>query len=240
VENAGIYVSDTMGTYQPEPGELVGYTNASGQLTFTWEEVGQFWPYAEMDDKSSISQYPAPAFVAASTGIRLYPGWNFISTPKKLKDGYHTVEWVFGHIDTEAHSIWLYNAFASAPWGTGMTNSDEVKPLDGIWIYSTKEDTVYLVFDTNPRRVPPTKQLSAGWNAIGFSATDNASANSALTSVEAQWAYLIGFNASTQGYETSIINNTAEGDHAENKLMYPGGGYWLYMTSNGELAAIEM
>jgi len=241
-ENAGVYVSDTMGTYQPEPGELIGYTNTGGQLTFAWEEVGQFWPYAEIDDRSSISQYPAPTFecIAPSYSFSLYPGWNFVSTPKKLEDDFCTVERVFGHIDTGAHSIWLYDAFASSPWGTGMTAGDEVKPLDGIWIYSTEEDTVYLVFDTNPRRVPPTKQLSAGWNAIGFSATDNASANSALTSVEAQWAYLIGFSSSTQGYETSIINNTTEGDHAESGEMYPGRGYWLYMTSDGELAAIEM
>lgn len=246
VESAGVYASDNFGMYQPEPGQPVGNTDASGELTFSWNTVGQFWPYAETtDDRTSISQYPVPTFecAAVSATISLSPGWNFISTPKKLKEGYHTKEWVFRGIDTgePARSIWLYNAFASPPWGTGMTNSDEVKPLDGIWIYSTKEDKVYFVFDTDPRRVPPTKQLYAGWNAIGFSDTDNVSANSALTSVEAQWAYLMGFDASIPDYEPSIINNDQSGgDRDESNPMLPGKGYWLYMTDDGELAAIGM
>jgi len=240
-DNASVYVSNSFGMFQPDPGEFIGNTDSSGNLTFSWNETGQFWPYAETsDNRTSISQYPVPTFVAASSNISLYTGWNFVSTPKKLEDGLCTVEQVFGHIDTGAHSILLYNAFASPPWGTGMTNSDEVKPLDGIWIYSTKEDTVYFVFDTNPQRVPPTKQLSAGWNAIGLSATDNASANSALTSVEAEWSNLMGLNSSIQDYDIFIINNITSGPYSEEGEMEPGKGYWLYMISDGKLAAIGM
>jgi hypothetical protein len=227
------------------PGTLIdtGTTNADGQLTFTWDEIVQFWPYAEAsDDRTSIFQYPVPSFecVEPSYSIDLYEGWNFISTPKKLEDGYNTVAQVFRNINTDGHSIFRYDASAEIPWGDGMSNDDQIEPLDGIWIYSIQEDTVNFVFDTYPMRVPPTKQLYAGWNAIGFSDTEDSPANSALTSVEAQWAYLFGFNADAQEYEASIINNTASGDHAENEPMYPGRGYWLYMISNGELAAIGM
>ncbi len=169
--------------------------------------------------------------------LNLVNGWNFISTPKKLKASRNTAQQVFGEVNTDNHSIFV----CAAPTGwQALATDNVVAPLDGIWIYSNGSCEVYFVFDTDPLRVPPTKQLYAGWSAIGFSALTETSANSALTSVEAQWAYLLGFNASTQKYEDSIINNTTSGDHAESRLMYPGRGYWLYMTADGELAAIGM
>jgi hypothetical protein len=243
VANADVYVSDDTNAfgYPESPGTDVGQTNADGELSFAWSETGQFWPYAEAsDNRTSIEQWPVVSFLCASSNVSLHTGWNFISTPKKLESGFNTVEQVFGEVDTGGHSIWLYDAAADIPWGTGMSSSDEVEPLDGIWIYSTQEDTAYFVFDTYPQQVPPTKTLYAGWNAIGFSDTVSAPANSALTSVEAKWAYLIGFNAGTQESDISIINNTTEGTHDEGRDMEPGKGYWLFMTSDGELAAIGM
>jgi len=120
-----------------------------------------------------------------------------------------------------------------------MTANTIVSPLEGIWIYSTSTKELRPLFDPDPRQVPPTKQLSAGWNAIGFSDFTAASANSALTSVEDKWATLIGYDAVAQAYEVSIINNAPASDnHSEIRLMYPWKGYWLYMTSAGELASI--
>ncbi len=229
-----------MGAFQPEPGALIGNADADGELTFTWNEVGQFWPYAEIDTRTSMSQYPAPTFECTATSINLSPGWNFVSTPKKLKDGHCTVQQVFGDIDTGERSIRLYDAFASSWGGTGMAPGDDVKPLDGIWIYSVGPDEVYLILNAYPRDVPPTKILGAGWNAIGFSDTTEASANSTLMSVEAQWAYVIGFDAANQQYEPSIINNDqGEGAHNEGGNMRPGKGYWIYMTDSKELAGIR-
>jgi hypothetical protein len=120
-----------------------------------------------------------------------------------------------------------------------MAANDNIEPLDGIWIYSAGPDEIYLIFNTDPRTVPPTKLLGAGWNAIGFSDTTGTSANSTLMSVESQWAYIIGFDAANQQYEASIINDTADGDHAETRAMLPGKGYWIYMTASKELAGIS-
>ena len=39
---------------------------------------------------------------------------------------------------------------------------------------------------------------------------------------------------------TGTDTDTESGDHAESKPMYPGKGYWLYMTGDGEQAAIGM
>ncbi len=167
--------------------------------------------------------------------VSLSRGWNFISTPKKLSTGNNTAA-IFSSIDTAGHSIYLYNA-SERVWYP-LTLTDKVQPLDGIWIYANKTEKVNLSFDTNPMQIPPTKSLSAGWNAIGFSDTTSISASTTLNSVKARWSTLIGFNPHQQRYEYSIVNGATDPLHGDHLNMYPGKGYWLYMTEAGELAAI--
>jgi hypothetical protein len=169
----------------------------------------------------------------------LHNGWNFVSTPKRLAEGHNTASIVFNEslIDTDGHSIYKYNA-STGSWEQ-MGVDGKVGPLTGIWIYSNGTAEAPLVYDTFPRRLPPTKMLYAGWNAIGLSDTVSASANEALTSVEAKWSYLIGFDSVNQTYETSIINDATSEAHSETRLMYPTKGYWIYMTADGELAGIS-
>jgi hypothetical protein len=167
--------------------------------------------------------------------IELYAGWNFVSTPAKLDNSIDEVQQVFADVDTNGYPIYLYD---NNTWNQ-MDNNDLVIVLDGIWIYSTDPNTVALTFDTNPLIVPPVKALEASWNAIGHSSRKAASANSTLCSVESQWAYLVGFNASGQTYKSAIINNDhSGGEHDEDNLMYPSEAYWLYMTSAGELGGL--
>jgi len=119
-----------------------------------------------------------------------------------------------------------------------MTLNDEVQPLDGIWLYANNTADVDLSFDTNPMQTPPTKFLSAGWNAIGFTDTTSISASTTLNSVKARGSTLIGFNPNQQRYEYSIVNGATDPLHGDHLNMYPGKGYWLFMTEAGELAAI--
>jgi hypothetical protein len=56
--------------------------------------------------------------------------------------------------------------------------------------------------------------------------------------VKARWSTLIGFNPQQQRYESSIVNGATDSVHGDYLNMYPGKGYWLYMTEAGELAAI--
>ena len=86
--------------------------------------------------------------------------------------------------------------------------------------------------------IPPAGRAALA-EALGIEFTA-VRANSTLTSVEDKWSTLIGYNSENQTYESSIINNdNTGGSHDENGLMYPWKGYWLYMTSAGELAAIS-
>ena len=216
---------------------------AEETVSFSWTpEIGDYTLKVMVDPDNAILETDegnnelTKAVSAPQLRLGLLEEWNFISTPKKLKSGHSTAEQVFGGVDTAGHSIFRY----AAPEGWEvMEGAEEVAPLDGIWVYSSGPAEIYLAFDTNPRRVPPTKQLYAGWSTIGFSDMEETSANSALTSVEAQWAYLIGFEAASQEYDPAIINNDHNGEeHDEGLPMYPGRGYWLYMTADGEVAAV--
>ncbi|GAB6285487.1 MAG: hypothetical protein STSR0009_16880 [Methanoregula sp.] len=168
--------------------------------------------------------------------IPLYSGWNFVSTPKKLANGNNTAA-IFTTVDTAGHSIYLYNA-SEQSWHV-MAITDKVQPLDGIWIYSNNTAYANLVFDSSPMQTPPTKSLSAGWNAIGFSSTTATSASTALNSVQTKWSTVIGFDARQQRYDSSIIRGSTDPSHGDQQNMYPERGYWLYMTEAGTLGAIS-
>jgi|MTBAKMStandDraft_1061839.scaffolds.fasta_scaffold00128_6 PKD repeat protein len=188
---------------------------------------------------------PTPTISPTSTPagdmtLNLQPGWNFISVPKRLEVGHNTVGALFSNVDTGMRSIFLYDA-EDKRWRT-LTESDVVKPLDGIWIYSENPEQIALTFKGVGIELPPTKLLYQGWNAIGFSDTTPASARLTLLSVDAPpmkvWSQLFGFNSDSQSYESAIFN----ADPSYNSLMHPTRGYWLYMNGQNppwEIAAIS-
>lgn len=164
--------------------------------------------------------------------IDLYPGWNLLSTPKPLAEGHRTSGEAFTGINTEGHSTFRYNA-QSQSW-IQVNAHDEIEPLQGIWIYSATPAQVSLVFKGDQTSSPSTL-LSQGWNAIGFSHTDPVSAKDALLPVQNAWTQVLGFNAASQFYETSIING-GSGTHSDTNLVYPGKGYWVFMNDQGTLS----
>lgn len=234
------YYNDTSSNFTPldgatlHAGSRIYTTNTTGQVNISLPP-GAYTVYADKGDYTQYTRSNSET-VIVYVPLTLRPGWNFISMPKKLTGDNCTASEVFAGVDTDAHSIFHYT---SSGW-EAISDNTTVSPLEGIWIYSTGTKELRPLFDPNPRQVPPAKQLSAGWNAIGFSDFTPASANSALTSVESKWATLIGYDSENQTYESSIINNdTTSGPHDESENMYPWKGYWLYMTSAGELAGIS-
>jgi len=216
-------------------GTLTYSTDANGQVLNLMLNPGIYTVYADKGDYT-VNIRSNKETVTVYVPLTLKAGWNFISVPKRLASGYSTAQQVFGSVNTAGHSIFAYNA---ANGWAAMSSDNVVSPLEGIWIYSASEVELRPAFDTNPRQVPPTKQLSAGWNAIGFSDFTAASADSALTSVEAIWTVLIGFDADDQAYEVSIINNAPAGAHDEDRDMNCWKGYWLHVTTACQLAAIS-
>ena len=167
-------------------------------------------------------------------GLTLHPGWNFISIPRHLEAGNDTAS-IFTLVDTAGHSALRYDT-AGRTW-ISLTPTDRLTPLEGIWIYSENLTTIPLTFSTDLPLPPSERSLAQGWNAIGITGTSSASARDTLLSVNRGWTTLIGFDAGEQDFEVAIING-GSGANTDGRPVYPGRGYWLYMTEPGDLCAI--
>ncbi|MCQ1538122.1 hypothetical protein FTO68_03830 [Methanocalculus taiwanensis] len=175
-----------------------------------------------------------PAEIDADDIIQLKEGWNFISVPKRLSIGNNTAQ-IFSSVDTMDRSIWEYNS-ALKLW-KALKLTDVVLPLNGFWIYSAEDCEIALQYDDNPVQTPPTRELNKGWNAIGFSGLEPASARDTLLSLGDLWTQAIGYDPVNQKYETAIIRG-GSGSFSDTQEMYPTHGYWIYLTGNGELASL--
>ncbi|HOI62272.1 MAG TPA: DUF3344 domain-containing protein, partial [Methanoculleus sp.] len=188
--------------------------------------------YMEAAAAFLVVEYPVPA---GDTAIILSPGWNFVSTPKRLADGANTFA-IFDTVDTAAHSIQLYDGL-ERKWRQ-MAPTDPFRPLDAVWVYANKTCTVPLTFAAGTPELPPAKDLGKGWNAIGFTDTVPETANYTLQSLGDHWSTLIGFDAGIQEYDTSIVRG-ATGPHGDERLMQPMQGYWLYVNAADTLGSLS-
>jgi len=180
--------------------------------------------------------YSQLAGLTADYSISLLTGYNLISVPRTLAEGHNTAATVFSGIDTGGHSILEYDG--STHSYITVTGDTIIRPLDGIFIYSTSSQTVPLYFKNDPRQRLPTKPIYSGWNLIGFSDISQKTARDTLISVVNVWTQAQGFDAVTQSYETQIING-GSGQFSDYRAMYPGKGYWLYSTGSGTLVALS-
>jgi len=175
-----------------------------------------------------ITVLPTPPAPPANV-ISLYPGWNFVSTPKKLAEGHRTARDVFGGVNMGGMSILLYDG-STGMWKQ-LRSTDEVKPLDGLWIYSVTRTDVNLQFDTSGIPVPPQKQLYSGWNAIGISGINPMSARDSLISIGSNWNMVIGYHDGATP-EDPIIRGSTDPRYSDTRMMTPTHGYWISMSAN--------
>ncbi|NLA38678.1 MAG: hypothetical protein GX882_04705, partial [Methanomicrobiales archaeon] len=176
-----------------------------------------------------------PTPPAEGIDLQLYDGWNFVSIPRPLSGGNNTAMAVFGEVDTAGRPIYTYaQATGFEPLGADTI----LEVLDGYWVYSNGTATLRLILSTDPVTVPAAKTLSPGWNAIGYSDLTPSSANETLASVEDGWVYVLGYDAQNQEYQPALINDQI-GPRGENQNLFPTEGYWLFMRTDGTLAAIS-
>jgi len=179
--------------------------------------------------------YPATVFDPLSSTLILYPGWNLVSTPLWLADGHDTIA-VFSGVDTAGHCILGYNG-SNGDWEL-MGPQEEFRPLEGIWIYANESYQIPLYFKPVEEQTGATKHLYPGWNVVGFYGLSQESTRDTLISLRNAWATAIGYDAGTQEYEVSMIRG-ATGSHSDQRLMFPGKAYWVYMTEEATLVPLK-
>lgn len=167
--------------------------------------------------------------------LRLNPGWNFVSTPKRLSAGNDTAS-IFLDVDMAGRPLYAYDA-VTGEW-LQANQSTSISPLYGYWIYSNTTAEILLDYNEDPLSAPPVIDLVGGWNAIGFSDTEPTPAKYALSSLGDAWTTLIGYDSANEKYEVSIING-AEDAHNDLREMQPTKGYWIFLTEAAPLCAIS-
>jgi hypothetical protein len=171
--------------------------------------------------------------------VDLVNGWNLISIPKKLDPDHDEAEFVFSGVDTAYHPIYYYNASIQV-WNQ-LYEDTEIKPLIGYFVYSVGQSSLNTMYTLQTN---PSVELYPGWNIVGYfdpmgNYNDDylhaAMARDELAVLGGNWGSAIGYDATTQQYEPTIIRG-GSGIHSDFQLMYPEKGYWVYMYTDDTFA----
>lgn len=159
-------------------------------------------------------------------GIPLYPGWNQVSVPRRLKEGSDTAG-IFAGVNSSGHSVLVY--VNNTTGYRTLSMNDTVVPLQGYWVYSTAGMAVPVRFSDPP--LPISRELPAGWSSVGGWMETDLSANETFHTLMDAWSYATGYEAAVQQYEEPIIRG-GSGNQSDNRPIRPYQGYWLYCPQN--------
>ena len=167
------------------------------------------------------------------SSLSLNQGWNFISVPKTLNASHNTFGSLFGNVETSNKNILAYNP-QTRTWAPILNQNEIIQPLNGYWIYSADKTTIPLIYPSDPA-LPSMKTLYPGWNAIGLSADEPASAKTALAGTS--WRTLLPWNLAKGKYDSAIVNGGSDANSPD-RLMTLGNGYWLYVDAQSTLVGL--
>lgn len=262
VDNSTITLSFTPGALEPDFGQFKVYydffsgvnsengTMASSSVPlFQVAELSAgrtyyFAVYAcDTADNCSEASNEASARVF-SYAVSLSKGWNLVSFPVDPMVGgaVAAISDVFASVPSVS-AVWSYRSqngewLAYWPSNPDQSTLSAVEAGYGYWVQYT--DDVPLVFFgygelfLEGPNAPPSAELSAGWNLIGYYQLQD------TTSVPVSYALRNNlYNLSTLNplwsqllkYDT-LANNFIELNATS--LMDPGTGYWILMSGNGE------
>ena len=161
--------------------------------------------------------------------IPLNEKWNLVSFPFPLFN--NSVENLTNE-NSDIESIWTYN---NGEWeyyipGDNSSTLKDIIAGRGYWIKS-KDNTFILVGIGNllkPQTVPPSVNLTKGWNLIGHYGLESKEAYCDLFSLTNEsggpkWSSLYKFDSWNMEFEE--LN--------ESGSMNPGEGYWIGMENSG-------
>jgi hypothetical protein len=192
--------------------------------------VGNNGGTLECDGSDPACHLYKPRYVTIGEGnyVLIYPGWNHVSVPVELANGFNTMANIFAGIPTGA---WPYSIYDWKLQNWGEVKDDYiVKPLELVRINSVAEPgpnvTTTFVFATLEGSYETL--LHKGWNGIGISAWQPTLASDALKSIEGKWDRVIGYDAELQVWEEPIYSKI----DANTRFMHPGMGYLILMDED--------
>ncbi len=225
--------------------EIANDTNGNDGWSAEWNTTGldpaQYDVRATMGDAAGNTGSDQITVTVVGEGITLQPGWNLISVRCALANS--SVEHFLEGVDYDA--IIYYDGCANT-WNP-VTNID---PLKGYHIYVSSTQTITNVAcgAGTPSSIP----VCEGWNAVGNPAKSFVAAETAfqVAGIDDSYSKIWNWDASIQNYNMYGYNcNVYAGDcppaisnehvTTDDFVMNPYTGYWLKVTSNDTLEAIE-
>lgn len=188
----------------------------------------------QMDDDNgnALSAQITPGQVTVGGGgeqtldLQLVPGWNFIGIPMVMQSGSDTAN-VFRDVPSAGHSIFSYDP--QKGWQT-VGQTETLSAMNAYWIYTERTLTIPLKVQGS---ASTPKSLNAGWSIIGIPGMTQTPAADVLAGLS-EWTYVIGFDPSLQQYKQPIIRG-GTGQNSDKTPLVPGAGYWIYLSSPGQL-----
>jgi len=155
--------------------------------------------------------------------LNLVPGWNLVSILRYPIIGLDTLGRLFGGIDNDGHSIFMYNASVQM-WDLPL-ESHPVIPLEAYFVYSEEYVDIGIMFASE--QIAPQVLLMPAWNLIGYTGEESEETRLYLSSLQDAWTFILGFDAEKQIYEETIIRG-GTGPFSDTRPMNRGKGYWIY------------
>jgi len=188
----------------------------------------------------SITTEVSPAPVT-SYNISLHEGWNLISLP--LIPTNSSIAAVTASINATVDIIWHYDA-GTATWfwyspGNPSSTLTTMEAGKGYWVYMDSADTLDIAGKElpDPPTLPPTYDVVAGWNLIGFKSTVSLHHSEYLFNLYSSglpnYSVIWGYDASVPEYVNVFPLEQNSGN------MEPGHGYWLWATTDGTIVPIS-
>lgn len=167
--------------------------------------------------------------------------WYFFSLPLKAMDS--TADVLLEGVPYEA--LVYYNSTAGL-----YENVNEIEPLKGYWIRMQAGNTfnsteIFASVEQEMPVIPASLRMEPGWNAAGSPVLASLSAEAAFTSIDANYAKIVGpwvpdengtGSYSYVGYngQSGMLNGNQVG--TDNFTVEPYEGYWIYILKESTLA----
>ena len=168
------------------------------------------------------------------TTLHLYEGWNYVSIPIWLEDGYDTAYSVFENADVSSGLRWD----ATQQTWVSLLGPYQLTPLEGFIIRAGSDQDVPLHFKDEQYQTVPTKTLYEGWNMVGCWGFTGWSAHDTFISVDDAWTEATGYDNELHQSETTIING-GSGIYSDERIVYPKKAYWLWMDNSATLVPLK-
>ncbi|MDR2855540.1 MAG: PKD domain-containing protein [Methanomicrobiales archaeon] len=169
--------------------------------------------------------------IGEGNSVLIYPGWNHVSVPVELANGFNTMADVFAGIQTGA---WPYSVYSweRQDW-MEVPDNYIVTPLELVRVNSAEPGVIEGTFVFATREGNYQTTLLPGWNGIGISAWQPIIASEALASIEGKWDRAIGYDPVRQVWEDPIYSAI----NADKRYMHPAMGYLILMDEEASFTS---